>query len=171
MDSQGWCRLHGRVIKAANSRALAPFVAEMAEAFNDGDTAYDRLVLRATKSMARFYEIIYRAGVVLSASELGELRRVTARLGAALQELRDLARVRELFAWNIVPKTHACMHFPELAEFVNPRYVQCYQAESQVGTMTTIWNKGAHGRYRHTAQRMVLVKRLVALHCRLEDVL
>ena len=45
---------------------------------------------------------------------------------------------------------------------------QNYTEESSVGTVAKVWAHSANGRYRRTVQRMVLLKRLVALMIRLE---
>ena len=167
--ADGWCELNGQTVKAANTRALTPFLVELAEEFyNDEADEYQRLVLRTVRAFNRFYELMYEAGVFMSASEVSELRRALLRLGASVMQLRELARQRRLLAWRITPKMHMVQHVAALAALINPRFVQNYCEESQVGSTTQVWSRSARGRYRRTVQRLVLVKRLVALVVRLE---
>ena len=164
-----WSVLHGKTAKAANTRCLTPFLVELAEAFYDDQAREEhRLVNRAARGMNRFYEIVYGADVFLNTAELSELRRVLLRTGTATQQLRGIARARGEMTWNITPKVHALQHFCEQAGVVNPRCTQNYMEESQVGTTTKVWARAARGRYTRRGQRVVLLKRLVALCVRLE---
>jgi hypothetical protein len=167
--ASGWSVLHGQTIKAANTRALAPFLVELSEELYPDDTDdYSRLVKRVCRSWNRFYEILYNGGVFLNAGEKDELRRVLNRLGAAMMQLREISRQTSLFAWQITPKTHMLQHFSGYSAVVNPRFLMNYQEDSSVGTVTRVWSRSAAGRYRRTVQRMVLMKLLVALMIRLE---
>ena len=96
-----------------------------------------------------------------------EFRRVMLRFGATLQSLRSLARSKNFLAWNITPKVHMCQHLQQQSTIMNPRWVQNYTEESQIGTTTKVWARSATGAYRRTIQRLVLLKRIVALVVRL----
>ena len=169
LTSEGWCVLNGSTVKAANTRALSPFLVELAAHFYDNDDdEYSRLAQRATRCLDRLYVIIYTEGVFLSASALAEFRRVLLRFGMAIQQLRELARARNLLAWNMTPKVHMFQHMDQQAAVVNPRVIHNYSEESQIGTTTAVWRRSASGRYRRTVQRIVLCKRLVSLMIRLE---
>ena len=164
----GWHQLHGQTVKAASTRALVPWLVEMAETFHDTDSPYDRLVQRVFRALESFYRFLYVAGVFLYIGERAELHRVLLLLGASWQQLRELARERGLMAWRITPKVHMVMHLDQQAVVCNPRWTQNYTEESQIGTMTQIWGRSARGRYRGGVQRMILLKRLVSLAIRLE---
>ena len=165
-NQQNWACLSGVVVKAANTRALAPWMVEIADEFYSRGTEHDRLVQRACRAMQRFYSILYTGTAVFTEGESAELRRVLLRLGATFQQLRESSRLRSEYCWSIVPKVHYQQHFADLP--YNPRWVQNYSEESHVGTMAKIWHRSAHGRYRHTAQKLVLLKRLCAVYIRLE---
>ena len=82
--------------------------------------------------------------------------------------LREMCRGRGILAWNVTPKMHMLQHLGSFPAKVNPRWLQNYMEESSVGTTTKVWSRSASGRYRRTVQKMVLLKRLVALMIRLE---
>ena len=169
LNSLGWSTLCGSTIKAANTRALAPFLVKLAEELHaDPASDYDRLVCLACRDWDRFYAILYGGGLFLTDVEQGQLRRILGRLGASLMQLREHCRVAGIAAWHLSPKVHMCQHFGAFSGVVNPRRVQNYTEESSVGTITKVWAKSANGRYRRTVQRMVLLKRIVALFVRLE---
>ena len=163
----GWSDLHGPVVKAANTRGLAPFLVELTNEFHSGADRYDVLVRRAALSLDRFYALLYGASRFLTDGQAAELRRVLARLGSSVQELRDISRARGGFEFKVSPKMHMILHMASLPANANPRFLQCYQEETHIGSITKIWHRSANGRYRATVQRMVLLKRLVATVVRL----
>ena len=164
-----WSCLTGQTVKAANCLGFSAWLVEIAEEFYSDDTdEYCRMVVRTASALNRMYEIIYAAGVFLNDREVRELRRVLAKLGASVMSLRDLARGRGMQAWNVTPKMHMIQHFGAFPANLNPKWVQNYTEESAIGTTTKVWARSASGRYRETVQKMVLLKRLVALVVRLE---
>ena len=168
-DSGGWYNLCGKTVKAANCRALAPFLVELAEAFYDSGTEYDRMVVRMVRSLDQFYSLLYTYDIVLSREQQSTFRRTLLRLGSTYQRLRELSVVMHRQAWNIVFKIHYLQHLPELASICNPTAVQNYQDEGHVGTMTRLWGKCAVGNYKGVIQKHVLVRRLVGLFIRLGE--
>ena len=170
LASKGWGLLHGRTVKAANCRALAPFLMELAMAlYDNNEDEYHRCVRRLTGGMVRFFDLIYSAGVFLDTQQVDELRRIVLRVGAAYQQLRNLACDQRELLWNVVPKIHMFMHLSSQAAIVNIRWTQAYAEESQIGSTTRVWTRSAHGRYRRRVQRVVLLKRLVAFVTRLSQ--
>jgi len=165
-NDQGWAFLCGVVVKAARTRALAPWMVEISNEFYGADDEYSRLVRRACKYMDHFYNILYGASVILTPEESLDLRRTTVRFGICMQQLRELSRVKNQLCWGILPKAHYMQHLCDLP--VNARWVQNYAEESHVGTLAKIWSRSAHGRYRRTAQKVILLKRLVAMYIRIE---
>ena len=167
-NAEGWHVLCGPVVKAANTRKLAPFLVALADEFYAHlDDEYSRCICRLVRCMNKVYEILYSASVFLSAAEQGDLRRTLLRFGVTIQRLREMARERDIQAWQCTPKMHMMQHLSDIATCINPRWVQNYSEESHVGTVAKIWNRSAHGSYRPSAQRLVLLKRLVSLYIRL----
>ena len=165
--AEGWSILHGPTVKSANTRALTPFLLELADEFFNSEEHFDLLVTRARRSLSRFYELIYDGDVFLDGTQLRELSRTTLRFGAAMQELPEIARVRGDLSWGNVPKTHYFQHVVELASLVNPKIVHVCTGESRIGATARVWSRSATGTYRRGVQRLVLAKRLVALMARL----
>ena len=166
-----WCMLGGPTVKAANTRGLSEFFVLIAIEFYDSDTEYHRLVQRIARCLDRVYKILYGAGTFLTPAALGEFKRTLLMFGATFQALRGLAAAQNLLAWNITPKVHFAQHLGQQAALVNPRWCQSYTEESQIGSTTQVWSRSARGRYRKGVQRLVLMKRVVALAVRLEGVL
>ena len=64
LSSDGWACLRGQTVKAANTRALAPVFASIAEELYDDETQeYHRAAQRITRCLARLYEIMEVGGV------------------------------------------------------------------------------------------------------------
>ena len=159
----GWGELHGPAIKAAATRACAPWIRDLALHFCGSGSLEDRTVCQLTEDLVEFYHILYSEGRFLSEEGLARLKVVTVRFGEAFMQLRELARQEGWLLWNVKPKVHKMQHVPLLAEVLNPRYVQNYAEEPLVGTCTNKWAKSVSGRYRHVAQKTVLVKKMVGL--------
>ena len=147
------------------------FFLQLAEEFYSSASEHDRLVQRAARSLNKLYEIIYSAGIFLTAEEQQELRRCLVRFGTAFQQLREIASREERMQWHISPKVHISQHLAGQAAVMNPRYCQNYTEESGIGTTAAVWHRSAVGRYRASAQRLVLIKRAVALFIRFEGIL
>ena len=69
------------------------------------------------------------------------------------------------------PKVHISQHMASQVLVMNPRYCQNYTEESGIGSSTAVWRRSAVGRYRASAQRSVLLKRVAALFIRFEGIL
>ena len=54
------------------------------------------------------------------------------------------------------------------ASVINPRYIQCYADEGQMGMTSKVWRGSMSGRYEASAQRVVLTKRVVGVMVRLD---
>ena len=164
----GWATLHGPVYKAANTRAMLPVLVELVDSYMDETNEYERTSKLCVHAFNGIYEVMYSNGIFLPDTPKRALTRHLLRFGRCYQHLRNLSAAAGWLYWNITPKVHMSQHFAALCRIINPRYLQNYSEESQVGTMTTIWGRSAHGKYRSTIQHVVLVKRLVALALRLE---
>ena len=115
-----------------------------------------------------FYDVIYGEPIFMSPAAIQRIGEICIGLGTAYMELREISRQAGRYAWNIKPKLHKLMHFPELCEIMNPRFVMCYSDEAQLGTSTEVWKRCMSGRYQEFAQRSVLAKRLLGLLLRFE---
>ena len=55
-----------------------------------------------------------------------------------------------------------------LCEIINPKSVQCYAEESQIGSTTLVYKGSMAGRYERGVQKVVLSKRELGLFVRYE---
>ena len=94
----------------------------------------------------------------MSKQQVGELKTYVDRLGRHMQLLRSIAEEADLRYYQITPKVHYGMHWPEQAELINPRFVQCYGDESLIGRMTEIWESSCNGPFVNTQQKVVAFK-------------
>lgn len=167
-NKDGWHDLTGPTVKAANTRAAAPFFATLArEQMTDGSPLH-QTVCAVTKHLADLYGLMDNAPMFLDDAELGQMRALTVGFGIALQFLRAWAEGENLLMWQIRPKTHKAMHLPLAAAVINPKYVSNYADESQIGTTTRVWKGSVAGRYKAYVQRAVLAKRFLAQLLRYE---
>ena len=166
--SDGWANLHGPAFKAAIVRSAAPFFAELTAKYCTTDSASDECLRGVTSSLAEYYTILYGEPMFLQAPVLDRLQKVCDDFGLYYQRLRELSRRSGVLAFPVRPKVHKFLHIPSIAASINPRCCQCYAEESCVGTVAKTWAGSKKGRYLQSVQRVVLVKRLLALLLRIE---
>ena len=164
----GWHELAGPAIKAANTRNAAPMFASMAREYMDDASAESRAVVRVTQALADMYEVLRAAPMFLDDATLHQFRELVGGFGVSLQYLRSWAETNHRLMWQVRPKAHKAMHLPQLAAIINPRYVDNYADESQIGTSTRVWKGSVAGRYKAHVQRTVLAKRWLAVLLRYE---
>ena len=169
LENKGWAELSGPAIKAAPTRAAAPFFAQLALEYFNSESVADRNTCRVTSKLAEFYDIIASASMFPSVSEQQKMKYAIDDMGIALQTLRSFAQDRHELVWHDHPKAHKAMRLPLFASIINPRYVNCYASESQVGTCQKVWRSSVKGKYGPHVQRNVLAKRWLALLLRLDQ--
>ena len=168
-NNQGWEMLSGQAVKAASTRHLVNFLSVLVDKYyNDESVEENRLVGRVVRSLSKVYATVYSSGFALSPDDGNDLRRLMFRFGASMQNLRELKRLANVQGWQIIIKAHYMQHLADMAQVLNPRWLQVYQEESNVGIMARIWQRSAAGRYRARAQKLVLLKRLTSWYVRLE---
>ena len=162
VDSTGWCTLHGSVVKAANSRHLHGFLAELANRFCDSKVAplciEHASIRKVCSSLDGFYKLMYSSGMFMTNQQVRELKTYVDRIGRHMQLLRSIAEEANLRYYQITPNVHYGMHWPEQAQLINPRFVQCYGDESLIGRMTEIWEASCNGPFVNTQQKVVAFK-------------
>jgi len=165
---EGWAELHGPAIKAANTRNAAKFFKSLAHRYFNTLSTRDRNVCLVADSLVGFYDCLYQSGMLLQNEQLLGLSTRCQKFGLSYQRLRNLAMTDSILAWPVRPKLHKMMHAPEMAEIINPIYVQHYAEESLIGTTAKVWTMSMAGRYQGSLQRVVLTKRLTGLLLRCE---
>ena len=157
----GFVTLSGTVVKAANTRALLPFVKELCcEVLNQRRT-YHRSVCKLLESACGMVDTLYASEMFMSEEQQAAFRKHTLRVGRHWQLCCNIATEKGQPLWHITPKAHVCQHLPTQAKLLNPRFTQNYQEEGLIGKVTKVWKAAANGPYFHVAQKTVLEKWLV----------
>ena len=139
--------LSGRVVKAANTRSLVPYVVELARRALAADPTNARLkhMYKVVESLNAAYELMYAAGYFLSDTQAATLASHLTRMGLHFQRV---AMGAEEGAWRMRPKLHyAVAHLAPQAVLINPRFVQTYGSEGMVGKVCGIYKAPQNGPY------------------------
>ena len=104
----------------------------------------------------------------MSDESLRRLETVLIIIGEEWVHLREVARLAGHAHWKISTKTRKQQHTLVYARALNPRFVQCYIEESQMGTSLLVWRKSMAGVYEGGVQEMVLLKRTLGLLLRFD---
>ena len=115
-----------------------------------------------------FNRLTYSTGLFFTDDELAAFAAATKGIDKYMQLLRSRAKATKQLLWHIVPKTHYMQHFPDEAELISPKAVQCYIEESFIGKVAQIWASSKNGPYSETIQRTGLLKYLVWLAIELQ---
>ena len=166
----GWATLSGKLIKAANTRALVPWLKHTADKYHAGHGGHHSSVRKVFYSLAAIEDIIYKSPMFLSDVQKEELQSQLDKMGRHWMHLRHLSDVAGCDFWQITPKVHiGICAVGEQARLINPRFVQNYGEESLIGRMTKIWSASANGPYVKSSQRLVMTRYLVGLILRISS--
>ena len=158
-----WAELHGPLVKAANTRHFCPCLEVITRKWADSGSLEDRCTIKLVSSLNRFYHVLYSADMFMTPAEQADFEAACLSIGKQLQCLRELSRQRGDMFFHVTPKCHFMQHLPFQARCINPRFVQCYCAESLIGRITKICKSCAEGPYKGTLQKSALIKYLVVL--------
>eukprot|EP00959_Pyramimonas_sp_CCMP1952_P381296 7989598-Pyramimonas_sp.AAC.1 len=131
-------------------------------------SAEDVAIHAVVDSISEFYTLIYEAPLYIPDSVSLRLEAVCLKFGINYQRLRDISRRTGRLWWPVRPKHHKFQHWPFFSRVLNPRFIQCYNEESLIGSVCKIWKRSISGRYRPHVQGTVLLKKLVGLMLRCE---
>ena len=136
--------------------------------FRHGDE-FEQMQLELVSALDEIYLLMHSSGVRFFPDEqLVRLKDLVQKFGTTFQCCREMSRQRSFMAFQVTSKVHKTMHIPLIASIINPAFCVNYAEESNVGTTTRIWKAAKHGRYRARIQRVVLLRRLLAMSMRLE---
>lgn len=164
---EGWASLSGKLVKAANTRALIPFLNHIAQSFFPAHGAYSSSVRKVFSALDAIEKLLYSSGFFLSDENKTDLNELVSKLGRHWQHLRALARADSDNSWQITTKVHYCMHVPEMSDLINPIFTQNYGEESLIGVVCKIWQKSTRGPYVKSIQKATLDRYWVALEVRM----
>ena len=125
--------------KAAATRHLAPFAAELASEFNSG-SEHDRHRQSVIESLVTFYRLVQQGSRHIAPSDLGQLPNLCQTLCCAYAHLAHEAIQSGTQAWKLKPKMHLFQHLchTQAHEFGNPRFYWTYADEDMVGQMIEV---------------------------------
>ena len=125
--------------KAAATRHIAPFAAQLAAEFNDG-TLHDVRRQAVIDSLVDFYTIIEHGSRQISDKGLQRLPACCQQLCTAYAFLASEAEQAQEPAWKEKPKMHLFQHLClyQAHQFGNPRYYWTYPDEDMVGQMVEV---------------------------------
>ena len=155
-------QLQGPGIKAANTRALVPWVARLAGRLDDASPAR-RHRRKCAEWLAAVYEILDASGVFLTWQQWSNFDHAISRFVMHYSWLALDAIGRGEFLWNVVPKFHMLCHLSDQAQLLSPKATHTYKEESFVGRLTQLWAALANGPYFETVQKRALTRYLVGL--------
>ena len=152
--------LKGNGVKAANSRSIMPYIAELqARAVALNPTRIQRHMLRVAQSLNEAYNIFYCDDVFLSPSAVASLGDHLTKLGRHYQVLQNKALADNKTRWKTLVKTHYVVgHLAGQAALINPRAVQSYASESMVGQICGIYKGSRNGPYLAQVQSVTMTK-------------
>ena len=150
-------------IKAANTRAILPFVTRLCIRLDDGSELRHKRRL-CIEHLNCFYEIIYSASEFLSEAESEQVQHhVFQHLKYIAQLAQDAASKEKLF-WGVVPKHHYFAHIGLESDYMNPRLQQTYLDESYIGRICEVFKTLLDGKYDKCLQKNVTTKVLLGIH-------
>ena len=153
-----WAMLTGKVVKAANTRAMLPFLQSLANTYFQGHEPFNTSVRKVFDSLMEIQRIMYTSGTFLSDEAKQSFQEAHERLGRHWQNLRHLSNLAKMNFWQVRPKLHYTQHFPAQARLINPRAVQNYAEESLIGRVAKVWRASANGPYADTVQLSTLAR-------------
>ena len=165
----GWANLQGKVVKAANSRALLPFLEELSNTYFLGHGSYNSSTRKLLAALNSIEKLFASAGMFFTDEQKQTIGELFDKVGRHWQNLRYLSDLAGEQAYQITPKVHLFMHFPMSCDLINPLYTQSYGEESLIGRATKIWAASSAGMHHLTIQRTSLTRYWTGLELRVSD--
>ena len=153
---------HGQTIKAATTRAIAPFMKELCEEFNDGSD-HDKHRLKVLEYLVEFYSIIADVEPFFAPKTAKRFKFVIVQLLKHYSWLAQEAQIKSLLRWKVELKHHYFFHMALRHMEMNPKFCSCYMDESMIGRMTKILGSCLDGPFENTYQTAAFEKYLLWL--------
>ena len=156
-------QLHGTPFKAANTRALTPFMAQLcSEVYALVPSLHNQRRMELFAYFKEFYQIIDDNGEFFSQETSARFSKVIFRILARNSWLHTQSIQQGHLRWHIIPKHHYLWHLAIL-KGRNPRFYQTYIDESFVGRLCNVYKACLDGQYMSGVQLTVFQKYLLAL--------
>ena len=167
LKNDNWACLSGKMVKAANTRCMVPFLNNLAQTYFPAHGAYASSTRKIFASLLAIEKLLYSAEMFLTDVQKADLEEHILKVGRHLQHLRHLSAVASENSYQITPKCHYAQHFIEQARLINPTATQNYAEESLVGVVTRIWQACARGPYVKVIQKHSLNRYWTGLELRM----
>ena len=154
--------LSGPTIKAANTRALAPFWESLCEEFFRVDSVHDIAICGVARSLNDIIKLLYGADLFLQPAETRQLNRLLLEFGAHFTALAKISVQAGQLRWHLSPKVHEMQHIGTQSNFVNARYLQNYVEEGLVGKACEMYAAAANGPGSDSAQQLTVLTKYIA---------
>lgn len=161
---RSWPMLHGRAIKASNTRALVPFLVSLCIETDIGGDPVKLHRRRAIEHLREFYSIVYGHGEFLPHEQGLAMKHNVFKFLHHYVWLHNDALAKHKILWAITAKFHYFFHVALRCHWINPRWQQTYVDESMVGRICKLYRGCSNGPYHASVQKVALVKYLTALH-------
>ena len=159
--------LHGPTVKAAQTRCLMPWIADLAEKHFASSSQHDKSIRKVTRSISSFIDVLYSVDFFLTEDQKAEVQVLLYRFGRHFCWLSGDATEAGVLVWHLRPKLHFMQHLAEQCRLINPRYVQCYLEESICGKMAALAKSCFNGpKLPKKLQYLMLLKYLCAIWAR-----
>ena len=167
-SSKAYPSLSGPGVKAANTRALTPWIEAIAIEFDDGSPVA-RHRRKVAVNAAEYLRLIYSSGAVLTRETHRRLAKVVLRCLRSYAWLCHNAISGGKLLWHITPKFHFWAEMVYQAVLLNPRFCQTYHGESMVGRVCAFYKRAADGPFHATIQYRFLRQYCIGLSIRLSN--
>ena len=161
--NDGWSTLSGKLVKAANTRHLSPWVLQLSNEFFQGPAVWHGSLRKVSAAIDGSYRLMERSEFFMPAADEVEFQRLVQQLGKHWQCLRHHFQQEGEMHFQVTPKVHYGMHLPEQNALLNPRLVCCYAEESLMGVLSQMWEGSNAGPNEHTVQMHVMLRYCVIL--------
>ena len=159
----GWAVLSGMVVKAANTRHLAPWMTLLCDEFFAGPEPWKSSLRKVTHGINRCYELMYANEFFMPPADELEYEQCILKIGKHWHGLRRHFKERNLLMFQVTPKLHYVQHFVSQNALMNPRMTTNYAEESLMGVLSEMWSKSIAGPHHNSAQKHVFLRYLVLL--------
>ena len=120
--------------KAAETQHVLPVVLSMCREQNN-NIVHHKMRIWALESLDSFYSCIFRAGRFLSDDEANSCKQHVEEFLLAYNWLVCFRRDKAQMVYNFTTKMRFLWHMADLAKFLSPKLVWCYEFEDYVGTI------------------------------------
>ena len=166
LKTNGWHQISGVLVKAANTRALVPWLKHLADTVLSPHGAFTKAMRKVFHGLGEADRIMYGADTFFTEDEKLRFKGAMFKMAKNWMYLRDQCRIAGVDAWQITPKCHVYHHLPSQAELINPRVTQVYTDESMIGKTAKVWRASARGPYNATIQHTVLTRIFAGIELR-----